>query len=136
MVDVQHLSIGEIAVTMDSDKSFDDVCAEIERLSAERQFRVLAVHDVQATLADKGYTRGPLKIIEVCNAGFAHQALARDVHVSLFMPCKFVVTEHDGRVSVMLGRPSMMSLLLPGSGLEAVAAEVEERLVGVMRAAV
>lgn len=135
MAEIQHLPVGAIAATVDSDKPFDAVCAEVERLSAEGQFRVLAVHDVQATLADKGFTREPLRIIEVCNAGFAHQALGKDIHVSLFMPCKFVVAERNRRVSIMLGRPSMMSQLLPDAGLDTVAAEVEERLMGIMRAA-
>ena len=130
---MQNIPVSAAAYTVTTSKSFDDVCAELERLSQERQFRTLAVHDVQATLADKGFERKPLKIIEVCNASFAHQALAHDIHVSLFMPCKFVVAEQAESVTITLGRPSMIARILPDAGVEELAQEVEERLKGIMR---
>ena len=80
--------INTLAYRLRSDKPFDEVSANLERLSPEHQFRVLAVHDVQETLAEKGFERGPLKIIEICNAGFAHQATQKDINGALFMPCK------------------------------------------------
>lgn len=74
-----------------SNKSFDEaVDAVIEKTSANG-FRVLHVHDVQATLAEKSFTREPLKIIEVCNAKYAHTALQIEVTVSLLMPCRINV---------------------------------------------
>ena len=71
----------------ESDKTFDAVVSEIERLAVEKSFRVLHVHDVQATLAEKGLQREPLKIIEICKGRFAYEALRKDINVSLFMPC-------------------------------------------------
>ena len=49
--------------TLSSDKPFDEVVGTIERKSAENGFRVLHTHDVAATLAEKGFPREPLKII-------------------------------------------------------------------------
>ena len=40
----------DFAITMESDKPFDTVVANIEENVPKHQFRVLAVHDVQATL--------------------------------------------------------------------------------------
>jgi len=125
-----------LAYTMQSEKSFADVCSALEEISPQNNFRVLAVHDVQATLKEKGFDREPLRIIEVCNAGFAHQALQKEFNVSLFMPCKFVVAETNGKVSVTLGRPSMINTLMPESGLSEFAQEVEEKLMGIMKQAV
>ncbi len=119
-----------------SDKPFDTVVANIERLVPEKQFRVLHIHDVKATLEEKGFYRDSLKIIEVCNAGFASQALQKDVDVALFMPCKFSVYVVNGKTHVSLARPSMISQMLPQSGLNELAESVEKTLKEVMHAAV
>jgi len=113
---------------VDSNKSFDRLAGEIEKAATARGFRILAVHDVQATLADKGFKIEPLKIFEVCNAVFAHDAVSRDIRAAMFMPCKIVLSERGGSSSITLVRPSMIADLLPDSGLEALASEVEQTL--------
>lgn len=117
---------------LETDSPFDAVVKRLEEETANNQFRVLHVHDVQATLAEKGFKRGPLKIIEVCNSKFAHQALEKDVDVSLFMPCRFVVHTEGGKTVVTLARPSMIAQMLPGAGLESLAEDVESTLIKVM----
>ena len=122
--------------TLESDKPFADVAAAIEKVTADHQFRVLAVHDVQATLAEKGLERESLKIIEVCNAKFAHAALKQEPTVALFMPCRFAVYSENGRTIVKLARPTMIAQMMPDAGLNELAAEVEVTLKKVMAAAV
>ncbi len=122
-----------LAYRLNSNKSFDDVVQALEEKSVESQFRVLAVHDVQATLAEKGFERGPLKIIEVCNSGFAYEALNKTIDVAMFMPCRFTVHEEDNSTVVTLARPKLISQMLPESGLDKLATEVEERLKKVMQ---
>ncbi|MEW5796793.1 MAG: DUF302 domain-containing protein [Candidatus Zixiibacteriota bacterium] len=122
----------EFAYTLESTKPFDRVVAAIEENTPRRQFRVLAVHDVQATLAEKGFQRGSLKIIEVCNAGFAHKALQKDSEVALFMPCRFAVYTEGGKTIVKLGRPSMIAEIMPGAGLGELASDVEATLKQIM----
>lgn len=109
----------------ESDKPVDELTENIERVAGEHSFRVLAIHDVQATLAEKGFQREPLKIIEICNAGFAHEALEKDIDVSIFMPCRIVVYSEGGKTKATLSRPSVIADLLPGSKLESLANEVE-----------
>jgi uncharacterized protein (DUF302 family) len=122
-----------LAYRLNSNKSFDDVVQALEEKSVESQFRVLAVHDVQATLAEKGFERDPLKIIEVCNSGFAYEALNKTIDVAMFMPCRFTVHEEDNSTVVTLARPKLISQMLPESGLDKLATEVEERLKKVMQ---
>ncbi len=130
------IPVDSIAYTVQSEKGFEDVCSALETISPENNFRVLAIHDVQETLKEKGFDRAPLRIIEVCNAGFAHQALGKDFNVSLFMPCKFVVAETDGKVSVTLGRPTMINMVLPDSNLDEMAQDVEDKLMAIMKQAI
>ena len=126
----------DFAYTLETGKPFDALVESIETKVPEHKFRVLAVHDVQATLAEKGLERGPLKIIEVCNAGFAHQALQKDPNVALFMPCRYSVHVEGKKTVVKLGRPSMISRLMPQAGLEALASQVEETLKKIMHESV
>lgn len=126
----------QIAYTLESDKPFDEVVELLEEKVLENKFRVLHIHDVKATLDEKGFELYPLKIIEVCNAGFAHTALNKERSVALFMPCKFTVAEIDGKTIVSLGRPSVISQMMPDSGLEELASSVEATLKKAMEEAV
>ncbi len=122
----------ELGYIKETSKSFDEVVENLETKSPENQFRVLAVHNVQETLSEKGFERGPLKIIEICNAGFAHEALKQSMDVAMFMPCKFTVYTKDGKTIVTLARPELISEMLPGSGLEDLAKDVESKLKKIM----
>lgn len=120
------------AYELQSDKSFDDVVESIEKTTPEHSFRILAVHNVQETLAEKGLERGPLKIIELCNAPFAHSALQKDMDVSLFMPCRYSVYTENNKTIVKLNRPSMIAQMMPESGLTELAEDVENTLKKIM----
>lgn len=126
----------ELGYTIESSKTFDEVVENLEKISPENQFRVLAVHNVQETLADKGFERGPLKIIEICNSEFAHKALGQDMNVAMFMPCKFTVYTKENKTVVTLARPELISVMLPESGLNDLATEVESRLKKIMEEAI
>ncbi len=122
----------QLLYRLESDKPFDTVVTNIEKQVPENKFRVLAVHDVQETLAEKGFTREPLKIIEVCNAGFADTALGKTINVALFMPCKLTVYPENGKTVVNLARPSMIAQMMPDAGLDELAGQVEKQLIKVM----
>jgi uncharacterized protein (DUF302 family) len=51
--------------TVETKKTFDEAVRSIEQAASERGFRVLHTHDVAADLAEKGFVREPLKIIEI-----------------------------------------------------------------------
>ncbi len=118
--------------TVTTDKSFDEAVAAVESLSAAAGFRVLATHDVAATLASKGFEREPYKIVEICQAGPAFRALAADPLVGLFMPCKVNVFTRDGKVVLSAMRPTLLAEFFPGKGLEDLANEVDAAVRGVV----
>ena len=118
----------ETGYYVDSDKTIGQLTVDLEKATSAAGFRVLAVHDVQATLAEKGFKIEPLRIFEVCNAAFAHDALSRDIKAAMFMPCKIILSERGGRSVITLVRPSMIAEILPDSGLDGLASEVEKKL--------
>jgi len=119
-----------------SDRSFDEVVADVEKLSAEKQFRVLHVHDIQANLAEKGLQREPLKIIEICNGKFAHEALQANIAVSIFLPCKINVYSENGKTKILAMRPAAMAEMIPHSGLEKLAKEIDRIIIDIVDGAV
>lgn len=122
----------ELNYTKESGRNFDDAVARIEELTASRGFRVLHVHDVKATLDEKGFERGPFKIIEICNAKFAHQALGIAEDVGLFMPCKINVYVKNDKTVISAMRPAMISQFFDDPDLKSLAEEVD----GVVRSIV
>ena len=122
-----------LALRLKSELPIEKVIENIQEKAAENSFRVLAVHDVKETLAEKGFEREPLSIVEICNSGFAYKALQKDIDVSLFMPCRITVYAEKGSTNLILARPSMIAEMLPGAGLESLAEEVEEVLVKIMK---
>lgn len=111
--------------TVDTAKSFEAAVEAVEAKVAEYNFRVLNTYDVAATLTEQGFPRSPLKIIEVCNARFASEALDKDINVALMLPCPIAVYTEAGKTFISTMRPSAMVALCPASGLERIAAEVE-----------
>ncbi len=115
----------ELGYTCVTDKSFDDAVTQIQERVAAKGFRVLFVHDVQATLAEKGFQRAPFKIIEICNSKFAHKVLGISEDVGLFMPCKINIYTRGGRTVISAMKPAMISEFFENKELKVVAEEVD-----------
>lgn len=121
--------------TISTTKSFDDAVAAVEKKTAEKGFRVLHTHDVAATLADKGFTREPLKIIEICNAKYASQVLEKDVKLALMLPCPISVYVERGKTNISTLLPTSIVEFFPKAGIEKIAAEVERAVLGIIEEA-
>lgn len=125
----------ELAYTVSTEKSLNQVEQAVKDAVVAKGFRVLHVHDVQATFAEKGIQREPYKIIEVCNVKYANQALSADPHIGLMMPCKINVWVEQGKTQIALLKPSLLVTFFPQAALDAMAQEVEEVLQAVVDAA-
>lgn len=111
--------------TVTTEKPFLEAVAAIERKAAEKGFRVLHTHDVAATLAEKGFAREPLRIIEICNAKYASQVLDKDVRLSLMLPCPISVYMAGGKTHISTLLPTSIVQFFPQAGIEGLASEVE-----------
>lgn len=121
--------------TVTSAKSFDDAVASIEHVAVDKGFRVLCTHDVAATLAEKGFARDPLKIVEICNAKYASQVLAKDVKIALMLPCPISVYTEGGHTRISTLLPSVIAQFYPDAHVEEVAAQVEHTVLDIVEAA-
>ncbi len=93
---------------------------------------MLAVHDVKATLESKGFSREPMKIVEICNAKYVSQVLAKDLKIALMLPCPVVVYAQDGKTFISTLRPKILADFYPEADIAAVAAEVEDIVLAIV----
>lgn len=121
--------------TVRTAKPFAEAVQAVEQKTAEAGFRVLHTHDIAATLAEKGFPRDPLKLVEVCNAKYASQVLAKDVKVSLLLPCPISVYVQGGETYISTLLPTSIAKFFPDAGIEGVAAEVEKAVIKIVEAA-
>lgn len=118
--------------TVTTAKPFDEAVTAVEQKAAEKGFRVLHTHDVAATLAEKGFPREPLKIIEVCNAKYASQVLAKDVRIALMLPCPISVYTESGETHISTMLPTLISQFFPEAGINDIADQVEKAVLGIV----
>ena len=121
--------------TVESNKSMDDAVEAVEAKAKEKGFGVLCVHDIQATIAGKGFDRGPLKIVEICNPGYAHEVLKADVKISLMLPCPVSVYPEGGKTRISAMRPKIIADFYPEAGIERIAGEVDRIIVDILEGA-
>jgi uncharacterized protein (DUF302 family) len=121
--------------TVQSAESLENAVAKIEQAAVAKGFRVLHTHDVSGTLAEKGFHREPLKIVEVCNARYAHEALSKDVGIALMLPCPIAVYTKEGKTYVRTMKPSVLAEFYPNAGIEKLAAEVEKLVLEIVELA-
>ena len=118
--------------TVETKKSFDEAVEAVLAKSKEKSFGVLHIHDVQATLAGKGFPRGPLKIIEICHPKHAHDVLEKDVKISLMLPCPISVYVEKGKTYISALRPRLMGAFYPEAHIEAVADTVDRAITAIV----
>jgi len=125
----------QIDYTFVTQKSFAAAVAAVEAQAALKEFKVLCTHDVQATLASKGIARDPLKIIEICNASYVSRVLAKDIKISLMLPCPISVYVENEKVYISALRPRVMADFYPDAGIEKLAEEVDRIVLSIVDAA-
>ncbi|PIQ66433.1 MAG: hypothetical protein COV96_01475 [Candidatus Zambryskibacteria bacterium CG11_big_fil_rev_8_21_14_0_20_42_18] len=103
----------EFDYTTTTIKTFDGAFLSVQEEIVKAGMRVLYVHDVQETLAEKGFEREPFKIVEFCNAKFANEFLNKDIKIGLCLPCKINVYTKDGQTFISGMRPIILSQFFP-----------------------
>ncbi len=118
--------------TVQTNKGFEEAVSAVQAKSTEKGFKVLVVHDVKATLESKGFSREPMKIVEVCNAKYVDQVLAKDIKISLMLPCPVVVYVREDKTFISTLRPKVLADFYPGAGIEEIAAEVDAIILAIV----
>lgn len=118
--------------TITTEKSFEDAVAKVVQETNKAGFRVLYTHDVAKTLSEKGFTIEPFKIIEICNAKNAYNALQADIKIGLCLPCKINVYQKSGKTYISGMRPIILPQFFPKANLGSFPAEVDTIIRGII----
>ena len=116
----------EFDYTVVTVKSFDSVVDGVEEEIAKAGMRILHIHDVQKTLAEKGFERDPFKIVEFCNAKYANDFLNADIKIGLCLPCKINVYVKDGQTFISGMRPIILPQFFPNVDLGEKPKEIDQ----------
>ncbi len=115
-----------------SEKDFSILVSDLEKGVDDNSFKVLSTYDIQETFAGKGIEHGPFTIIEFCRAPVAKKVLDKDPLVGLFLPCKIIVFEDKGSITVAALRPAIVSEFFEGLELGDVMQAVESDIIDIV----
>ena len=106
--------------------------AAVQRVTEELKkqgFGVLTTIDVKETLKQKlNVEFAKYVILGACNPPLAHGALEVDMNIGLLLPCNVIVYEKEGKTVVGAFDPVTMVPLVGKKALQAIAADVKQRL--------
>ena len=119
---------------MKSEKSFETAAVDLEVAVKNHGFGVLHVHDLGATLRNKGVDfKENCKIFEVCNPAQAAKVLTVDMNLNMALPCRVSVFTQNGQTKIGLIKPAaMLEGLSQDEALRKIAQEVETSLINMV----
>ncbi len=118
---------------VNSTRSIDTIDAELRASAARHAFGVIAVHDLQQTLGNKGVSLAmECRVYEVCNPQQAKKVLEADGAISTALPCRISVYGSAMGYTLATMLPTEMMKTFEVPEIESVAREVEAVIVQMM----
>ena len=123
-------------IKLSTDKTVSEAAAALQVAIRANNFGVMQVHDLQETMAKKGveFARQCL-ILEVCQPQQAKKVLEQDMSISTALPCRISIYEQGGKTTLATLKATTLLSMFDMPQLEAVAKEVENSIVKIMKEA-
>ena len=119
--------------TKQSSRSPEEVGKRLEETAARHKFGVLHIHDLKKTLESKGIQLGSECLVyDVCSPEAATRALRTDMRVSTVLPCRISIFSKDGGCLISTVKPTSLFAATGLRGAEALAAEVERKVLEII----
>ena len=113
--------------------SFEETINRLIKGLSEHKFGVLYTIPLSDKFLDKGLEfEGKIRILDVCNPIEAYSVYKIDPLAVNFLPCKFVVREDKGKVTIEMIRPTDLIRLLNNNELTQFALKIENQLLEVV----
>jgi uncharacterized protein (DUF302 family) len=112
-----------------SKKSFDETVTWIEKTATDHDWKVIAIHDLQASMTKNGYEVLPVKVFALCKPEHAYKVLGKDNEriVSSMMPCRVSVYEKsDGKTYISRMNTKLMAGNFEGAVKEVMTVTTDE----------
>lgn len=96
----------------ESKYNFTQTVDTLTKVAEQNKWKVIIVHDLQASLKKNDKEVSPVKVLEICNPDYSFNVLNKEEFkiFSSMMPCRISVYEKaDGKTYVSRINPSFMS---------------------------
>ena len=121
--------MAEFTLKKATQRSYDEILAQVPELLKAEGFGVLTEIDVKATMKQKiGVDFRKYKILGACNPQLAHRVLSVDLEVGAMLPCNVVVYEGDDGKAVVLAIDPTQAIAATNPAVRPIADMVRERL--------
>lgn len=122
----------------ETDKSVDQVSANIEAASKAHGFGVLHQYDFKQTLESKGFPlANECRVMEICNPGQASEVLSVDMALNMALPCRISIYEDGGKTIVgMIPPTAVLKLVSDDPRIEPAARQVQEAMEKIIEASI
>ncbi|MCT0216155.1 DUF302 domain-containing protein [Synechococcus sp. CS-1330] len=124
-------------VVVDSAKTFEETCFDLNAAVEAHNFGILAIHDLAATLRSKNIQFSEnCSVFEVCNPQQAALVLETDMSLCMALPCRISVFTEVGQTKIAMIRPAdLFRDLSDTPALIKVALEVESTMMDMIHEA-
>ncbi len=121
-------------VKLSTDKTVSEAAAALQAAVQANHFGVMQVHNLKETMAKKGVDLArECMIFEVCQPQQAKQVLDHNMSLSTALPCRISIYEEGGKTILATLKPTTLLAMFNVPQLEAVAQEVEDTIVKIMK---
>lgn len=107
------MNIEDFVYVIETEKGFDEATVSVLKSIEQKGWSLFQIYDIKERLAAKGFEQKPLKIIEICKGKHANNFLNKNRLISLCLPCKINVMEHDNKIKIAGMNPKVMTLFFP-----------------------
>lgn len=123
---------------VETNKTFNQAVNALKSTVVSNGFGVLHVHDLGATLRNKGIAfKEECQVFEVCNPTQAAKVLATDMQLNMALPCRISVYTEQGHTKIGFIKPqAMLASLSQDSALVEIGKEVEAKMVKIVDEAI
>lgn len=117
-----------------STKNFEEAIEQTTEALKTEGFGVLTEIDIQKAFKEKiNVDFKKYKILGACNPGFAHEALLVEDKIGVFLPCNFIVEQHEnGDIEVSAVDPIASMSAVKNEALGGFALEVQAKMKSVI----
>ncbi len=111
---------------VETNKKPEEIVSVFEEKAKEKGFGTLHSYNVHKLLEEKGHPiEEEVYIFEICNPGYAKQALTKESKVACFLPCRIAIYTKGGKTIISTMEPSAMPQVL-GESISDIANEVDK----------
>jgi uncharacterized protein (DUF302 family) len=127
------MSFLEFHFTLETNKTVEQAIQSLETNLKEEGFGVLWTFNIKDKLEEKGFNlEEEFFVLEVCNPKEAERVIKENKLVGYFLPCKIVVYKEGGSTKIGMPKPTALMSMIENQALKAMAADIEQRLIGCM----